>query len=376
MAVSSPCTLLRLFTLNTDDHVYIVSTALALSHRHPNTNITLVEASRSIPNPHGSSVDASRIIRADYANQAYAKLAAQAIDRWRNDDWGRDGRYMESGLLLVYPNGSSNASTYAMKSYENVKPIEGDRVVYLPTRADVQAAAPAYREKDLVNIAGGYVNWGSGWSHAEDSVRYIKQRLDREGKVKFRTGLAVDKVLFDNNAAAKGVLLTDGTSISTDLIILATGAWSPQIIDLRGRAISTGQAVAFMPISDEELAVLSRMPTILNFANGIFIIPPRDNRLKIARHGYGYHNPKSVSVPGASEMMSVSLPEPGVPIPLEGELAFRSALKELLPSLADRPFIETRVCWYTDTYVILLLLFLLLYHTNRLSSFIVQMATL
>ena len=307
-------------------------------------------------------MDASRIVRADYANPAYAALAAEAIERWRNTEWGRDGRYTESGLLLVYPDGDSNASTYALKSYENVKPIEGDRVVYLPTRADVHRVAPAYREEDLTNIAGGYVNWGSGWSHAEDTVRYVKRRLDEEGKVTFRTASPVEKVLFNDDAsaaaAATGVLLTDGTRVSADLIILAAGAWSPGLIDLRDRAVSTGQTVAFLPISDEELALLSRMPTILNFANGIFIIPPRgNNRLKIARHAYGYHNPKSIPMPGSSAAVQVrdvvSLPEPGVPIPLEGELAFRTALKELLPSLAERPFIETRVCWYTDTYVVI-----------------------
>lgn len=304
-------------------------------------------------------MDKSRIVRADYANQAYAKLAADAINRWRSTEWGREGRYTQSGLLLVYPEGDSNASEYAKKSYDNVREIEGDeRVVYLPTRGDVHRAAPAYKEKDLKGVAGGYVNWGSGWSHAEDSVRFVKNLLDKEGKVGFITGVMVEKVLFDheNTAAATGVLLSNGSIISADLVILATGAWSPKLVDLRNRAVSTGQTIAFMDISDQEQAALGNMPTILNFANGIFIIPPRDNRLKIARHAYGYHNPKKIPIPFQRqghdhEMMDVSLPEPGVPIPLEGELAFRSALKELLPSLADRPFTETRVCWYTDTYV-------------------------
>jgi sarcosine oxidase/L-pipecolate oxidase len=90
----------------------------------------------------------------------------------------------------------------------------------------------------------------------------------------------------------------------------------------------------------------------LNFATGIFIIPPRDNLLKIARHAYGYRNPTTVPVPSANssgQTMQVSLPETGVPVPLEGEEAFRDALRQLLPRFVNRPFADTRICWYTDT---------------------------
>lgn len=322
-----------------------VSTALSLSHRHPASNITVLESSPVIPNPEGSSVDTSRIVRADYSNPVYARLAATAIDHWRSTAWGHDGRYTQNGLMLVYPDGDGNGRNYATKSYKNVKELEGDNVELLPTKDDVLRAAPAYGKE--LNVAGGYVNWGSGWSDAEAAVRYAKQRLDAEGKVTFKTG-EVDQLLYDGDKVT-GVALTTGTRLNADLVILATGAWTAQLVDLRGRTLSTGQALAYMRISDEEQARLAHMPTILNFATGMFIIPPRNNLLKIARHAYGYHNPKTMNVPGSDTTMSISLPEKGVPIPREGEEAFRDALKQLLPSLADRPFVSTRVCWYTDT---------------------------
>lgn len=328
-----------------------MSTALALSNRHPTCQITLLEASPTIPNPEGSSVDTSRIVRADYSNPVYSKLAAAAIERWRNTEWGQDGRYIQNGLMLVYPDGQGNARDYAMKSYKNVKQLEGDKVELLPTKSDVLRAAPAYSNE--LNVAGGYVNWGSGWSDAAASVAYAKQLLDKEGKVTFETG-DVERLLYDEKDKNKviGVVLSDGTTtLTADLVVLATGAWTTKLIDLRGRTLSTGQALAYMEITDEEQERLYNMPTVLNFATGMFIIPPRNNLLKIARHGYGYHNPTTVSVPGPNGKgtMEVSLPEKGVPIPLEGEEAFRDAMKQFLPGLADRPFVKTRVCWYTDT---------------------------
>ncbi|KAL3466636.1 FAD dependent oxidoreductase [Aspergillus heterothallicus] len=329
--------------------VFGLSTALSLSQRHPNSQVTLLEASPRIPNPHGSSVDSSRIIRADYSHPTYAKLATEATDLWRRTEWGQDGRYTQNGLLLVYPDGDSTARDYTTKSYHNVKEL-GEDAQFLSTKADVLRAAPAYGE--TLNVAGGYVNWSSGWADAEAGVRFAKQRLDEQGKVRFVTG-QVTRLLFSSkdNQTVTGVMLADNTTINADLVILATGAWTAALVDLRGRAVSTGQVIAYMRISDEEQRKLENMPTILNFATGIFIIPPRNNVLKIARHAYGYHNPKAVPVPGSStgETMHISLPEQGVPVPLEGEIAFRTALRQLLPSFADRPFIDTRVCWYTDT---------------------------
>ncbi|KAB8229983.1 FAD dependent oxidoreductase [Aspergillus alliaceus] len=329
--------------------VFGLSTALSLSRRHPTSQITVLEASPTIPNPHGSSVDASRIVRADYSDPVYTKLANAAIERWRTTEWGAsDNRYNQSGLLLVYPEGNTNGKEYARKSYSNVKPLEGDNVELLRTKKDVLRVAHAYGEE--LNVAGGYVNWGSGWSDAEAGVRYAKKLLDAEGKVRFATGEVTKLLYADDQRKVTGVLLADGRSVAADLVVLATGAWTAKLVDLRGRAISTGQAVAFLRISDEEQRRLEDMPTILNFATGFFIIPPRKNLLKIARHAYGYVNPKQVPVPGVEgATMEVSLPENGVPVPLEGEDALRSELRQLLPSLGDRPFVETRVCWYTDT---------------------------
>ncbi|KAI2793176.1 hypothetical protein POX_b03226 [Penicillium oxalicum] len=331
--------------------VFGLSTALSLRERHPTAQITVVE-SAPIPNPHGSSVDTSRIVRADYASAAYSKLANAAIKQWRSTAWGAEGRYTQNGLLLVYPGDGASAQAYARKSFANVRAIEGDNVIFLPSKKDVLDVVPAYGE-DL-DVAAGYVNWGSGWSDAAAGVRYAKQRLDADGQVKFKRA-EVDTLLYDYSGArprVSGVSLVGGETLEADLVILATGAWTGRLVDMRGKAVATGQAIAYIKISDAEQKALEHLPTILNFATGIFIIPPRDNLLKIARHAYGYRNPTTVPIPGANrtgETMAVSIPATDVPVPMEGEEAFREALKQLLPRLADRPFVQTRLCWYTDT---------------------------
>lgn len=243
-----------------------------------------------------------------------------------------------------------------------MKAIYGDAVEDLPTREAVAKVVPGYGTAE--HVTGGYVNWGSGWADAEEGVRFAKKLLDETGRVDVRTGEVVKLISApdDDERSGKqwkvtGVQLADGTSLTADLVILATGAWTGRLVDLRGKAQATGQVISYISVSNEEQAELANMPTVLNFSTGMFIIPPRNNMLKIARHAYGYRNPKPVPLPLSTQqsknpkatMVDISLPERDAPIPLDGERACRTALREMLPAFANRPFIKTRICWYTDT---------------------------
>ena len=80
------------------------------------------------------------------------------------------------------------------------------------------------------------------------------------------------------------------------------------------------------------------MPVLLNMSTGLFIIPPRNQVLKIARHGYGYSNPVSIPNPDSpgGEAIEVSLPRTSWEgrdqgVPWEGEVACREALREMIP---------------------------------------------
>lgn len=88
----------------------------------------------------------------------------------------------------------------------------------------------------------------------------------------------------------------------------------------------------------------------------MFIIPPRNHVLKVARHAYGYLNPTKIKTPNGDgkEEIEVSLPlttwdTADAAVPPEGERACRAALRDIVPALGGRPFISGRVCWYTDT---------------------------
>lgn len=341
-----------------------LSTALSLLRRNasPDVRITILEASETLPNPSGSSVDSSRIVRADYANAAYTRLALEAQLLWRDlsdDGWGGQGRYHEPGFLLT---ADQQKEGYLRKSLRNVTElVEKGKIQELTSKEEImEASGYAGSSGDW-----GYCNWSSGWADAEAVVSYALGKVKREGggRVSIKTGVKIERLLFDQNGRCEGVSTNDG-EIRAHQTILAAGAWSGTLIDLRGRAVATGQPLAYIDISLEEQERMGGRPTIMNMSRGMFVIPPRNRELKVARHGFGYRNLKRVpatwkmtgretsggtDVNGHAEEVEVSVPDLGVSIPREAEEACRGALREVIPEMADREFARTRICWYCDT---------------------------
>lgn len=346
-----------------------MSTALSLA-RNPDlpksTPITVLDRSPQpgvFPSRDASSIDSSRIIRADYADPAYAALAAEAQEIWRQPDGcGGDGRYNECGLIITTDDATRKASgvDYARSSWENVRALAADdpalsaKIEELPSPAAI---------RDAYGTGGGNGKWGyinrrSGWADAEACMDWLHAQVRATGRVKFVNGTAASLVCSTYNRRTpqvRGVRLTDGSELQAGLTVLATGAWTPGLVDLSRRAVATGQVLAYVDLTDEEQAALAGKPTLLNLSTGYFIITPANKTLKVARHSYGYLNPTGPSSSSTGPVVSAPathLTSPPVrSIPAADEAALRAAMCEMvpLPGLRDRPFRETKLCWYTDT---------------------------
>ncbi|KAL1877335.1 hypothetical protein VTK73DRAFT_8788 [Phialemonium thermophilum] len=384
--------------------VFGLTTAYALAHRpaFAQTSITVVDRAESdstedgnaFPARDAASVDTSRIIRSDYADPAYAALAAEAQRHWRRasrpEDLGAEGRYTESGLVLVADAAPADPSPvsgvappvhqekakksgmeYVRASWENVRALSAHdpqfagRIRELPDAAAIREAVGTGGSSG----SWGYVNETAGWADAAKSMAWLYERVRRTGRVSFVRGTVTRLVSnYDDGSSATvtGIELSDDRTLSADLVMLATGAWTASLLDLGGQAVATGQVLAYMDITEEEQEKLARMPTLLNLSTGLFIITPSNRILKIARHGYGYLNPTAFSTAPlnsppstakeSSQRRSVSFPatsvsDPTLSIPEEGAAALRQALREMVPfpNLHDRPFTRTRLCWYSDT---------------------------
>ncbi|KAI8154909.1 L-pipecolate oxidase [Colletotrichum sp. SAR 10_65] len=349
---------------------------LALRPRYASTKITVLDRS-PVPGPSedAASVDSSRIIRSDYADPAYARLAAEAQTEWRKttnpSDLGGEGRYRQSGLCLVAdPKSASPAASttsspriktsleYVRESYNNVVSLagpDGDKIIKeLPTPEAIRD----HLGTPIAPGTWGYINPLAGWADAGESMKYLARRVEALRRVNFVSGTAA-RLNYSSASTVTGATLTDGRVLSADLVIVAAGAWTGQLVDLSGQAIATGQVLGYIDITPSELEILSKMPVTLNFSTGLFMIPPSGLQVKVARHAYGYLNPTPIPHPSPSssaKKSTVSLPathitDPNLQVPKEGEDALRTAVRTIvpIPAIHDRPFVKTRLCWYTDT---------------------------
>lgn len=299
-------------------------------------------------------IDTSRIIRPDYAAAPYTRLATVALKRWR-DDFAPE-HYHQAGLAVV---GCGPETKYVSESLANVQAIGVDKIEVLSTSKDVRRVCKLEGNEEWASGTVGYVNWSSGWANAEGAMLWLREKVEKLNRVKFLEA-RVKKLLINHDTnTVSGVRLQDSTEIHAALTILAAGAWTASLIDLRGICKATGQPLCYMPISPSEEATLSKAPTLFNLSNGLFMIPPSNGLLKVARHGHGYANPTTIPHPESddpNEIITVSLPytavdDPSQQVPLEAHSELRTFLNAIHPSLAipSRPFTHSKICWYTDT---------------------------
>ena len=335
-----------------------LSAALELATRpsFSHATILLIDAT-DFPNKDASSQDVNRIARSDYPNPLYASLASEALQLWRHSDWGAQKRYTESGLLMLADNKTKYLANALELARERARDENNsDGIVEVQSKAEIELACRTGGSSGC----WGYLNQRAGWVDAEHAMRYTYEKAKELGRItmltyKVTSLLRAEPEEQGQKPRVRGVVVEGGIKIQADLTVIATGAWTPMLLDMRGRAAASAEVLAYMTLSDEEALGLRDMPAIINLTKGWFIIPPNGNILKVARHGKGFPNLTSCSHPQlAGEEILVSTPCLVSPklerdITTQGLHSCRQALSELIPSLASRPLSQTRLCWYTDT---------------------------
>ena len=157
-----------------------------------------------------------------------------------------------------------------------------------------------------------------------------------------------------------GARVDSGEEIRADITILAAGAWSAALMprELASRLRAKGQIVAYVGLDEEEARMLRGKPVFHDMTKSMFVMPPppagdegeHEGILKVARHGHGYEHRVDVKDVVDDQEYEAYVPPPDFQtLPKEGDVALRSFLKAVVPSLGDKPWCQTRICVYTDT---------------------------
>jgi len=308
------------------------------------------------------------------------------MELWRSE-WGDEGRYTEAGLCITADRGVDD---YVVKSLTNVKALltqEAELKGLDPTKYIEDSIKVLQTRQDILDTTKtgggngdfGYLNRRAGWADAEASMRWLRRQVESTKRVSFVKG-TVKRLSFAENGNILGATLSDRGILHADLTVIAAGAWSAALLDLRGIVQATGQVLTYIELSDEEAAELSKTPTQLNMSTGMTkhagcfcIAPPHptkklsfagnDHRLfwKMARHGYGYLNIITIPHPEDSTKPDIAISAPRTStstsmanqkIPQEAIVACTEYLQSVVAPdspLLRRPFVYTRICHYADT---------------------------
>ncbi|KAL5366687.1 FAD dependent oxidoreductase [Aspergillus floccosus] len=324
--------------------VFGLSTALELRSRGYE-NITVLDR-YAPPVPDGSSVDISRIIRTDYADPVYSRMAQEALHGWKTD---YEDHYHHSGFVIL-------SDTPANPYIEKIKELahaEGRVLAEYANGNDLKHVYPSI-DADFSQIRA-YHNADGGWADAAASIALLSRRCSDAG-VSFITGprgTVTALATTDSNTRVTGVHVASGELYPAAQVILATGAWCNLLTDLSHTASASGQPVGFIQLTPAEADSLSRFPVMINLSTGIFCFPPTPGThvLKVARHSYGFAT--QLAVDGDGRVVSAPKRDANNAVtgflPADADDALRAGLRQLMPRFADRPWASRRLCWYTDT---------------------------
>ncbi|RDB25467.1 L-pipecolate oxidase [Hypsizygus marmoreus] len=307
------------------------------------TDVTILDRSPQLPAPDAASNDFNRIVRSSYADLFYTRLARDAIQAWKDGEWG--DTYHESGVVVL---GISDNQAYADEAYQNDL-AEG---VQLKPLSNAEAIRGVFSSH--VPIAGfdknsGYLNVDGGWANAGQGLSMMISKVTSLGG-KILPGKKVINIARDNGSV-RHVQCDDGTVYDASLVVIATGSWTPSnfpgLISRQKYGLATGQCVAMVQLTDEEAKIYKDIPVVLDFGTGFYIFPPTESGIvKMAIHSAGYtHTTDGVSTPRTI----TTDPERGLLIPKSNVQLLRKYLREVYPKLAEKPFSATRLCWYNDS---------------------------
>jgi sarcosine oxidase / L-pipecolate oxidase len=209
----------------------------------------------------------------------------------------------------------------------------------------------------------GYFNRLEGYAHSADALRGIATKLAGSG-VKFVLGPEkghVVELLYTNSGPSSsrrcsGVRTRNNVTHTFSTVICALGAYGASLVPQLGAFnVARCWSVAHIQLTPQECDVLRGIPIVNVLDLGFFFEPdPATRLLKLTPLGGGYSN-----FDGTKTGRRMSLPpgHDGQPVagqlhdyvPLADEVRMRKLLRETLPWLADRPFVDRKMCWFSDT---------------------------
>lgn len=244
--------------------VFGTSTALHLIDSDPSAAIVLLDQT-PFPCPLAASHDLNKIIRADYGDAFYSKLALEAQNSWRDDPLYKP-YYHESGIIKIDDAGLSH------QMINNYRDLGDEFTAEIITPENARTKFNGlYRDGDWSGVKEIFWNPRSGWAEAKIALqKTIEAAIDRGVKYVEAT---VSNLLFDQSGDCMGVQTEDGRDLTADHVILCTGAQTAKLLadsaphrkelQADGRVLAAGVVAAVVRLTPEQHAKFGVGPVFI-----------------------------------------------------------------------------------------------------------------
>src|SRR4051812_40417423 len=256
----------------------------AIELRKRGHDVTLIDPG-PLPHPLAASTDISKAVRSCYgADEFYTVLAERAVSRWR--DWNNEfgtTLYHEVGVMFLRQV-EMQPGTFEYESFRllSERKHKVERITSQRLRQNFPAWNADKFQDGFYDPEGGYAE--SGRAVAE----LLKCAASLGVSVREKSQFAH---LDESENGTIGAVLTDGTRLKADKVIIAAGAWTPHLLPFcRSFFRSTGQPVFHLRPNDPYPFAPERFPMFGADISrtGYYGFPTNDEGVvKIGSHGPG-----------------------------------------------------------------------------------------
>jgi glycine/D-amino acid oxidase-like deaminating enzyme len=286
-------------------------------------------------NSRASSGGETRVIRGAYGpDQPYTKLAARALDLWRQHEaqWKRKFLFPIGVLWMVEANDNDNDNDA----------FERDSLPFLKDAGipfEQLAASELKRRWPQINFEN--VEWAiyepqSGYLLARASAQAVVDQLVAEGGEYRQKAVAAHDL---ESCQWKALTLSDGSTLAADRYVFACGPWLGKLFPqtVNPHFVSTKQDVFFFgtPVGDPRYEE-RRLPVWADHSDHFMYGIP-------GNQGRGFKLGDDTRGPEFDPTSSQRL------VSEESLAEARRYLAYRFPGMKDAPLVETRVCQYEDT---------------------------
>lgn len=321
--------------------VFGLSTALDLAKK--GYDVTAID-SYEPPSPWSAAHDYNKIIRTEYADMMYTKMAVEAVHMWRADPKFK-GIYNECGRVMVTPERHAGRREFEKKGYANLRKLGEAADIRNYEGGDELAVDFKSLRYNVVDPGQkSTFNPECALGHASNSLVAVYNAAKAEG-VKFIFGPNGRADYVGMTGSSAFVVTEAGSKLAADQVLICAGANTASIVGLDNQQKATGLFAATIKLTEEEYEFYKDMPIIFDAERGFFFPPdPATSLIKLVVPGYRVRN----------VVDGVALPRfhnqnPTDTMPRGALRCAKVLLAKYVPELVYHDILDPHICWIADT---------------------------